>query len=210
MVSSTSLIDTEVSGPMPPVLQPEIMSQVQALNEDYLELLAMQSPSAVSQLQHFGPKLQASLVQLPAEHRARLAAAPYALYSLRFEDPRFWRTLCSCDPVGFETKYARSDSPLEAVFCEIALIQAWHIASTNPLAARVVYAMNDTVRMMLVRTPLWRVHRIALEHPNMLTPRWPTNPCFWPDLIAFVQVGDTARLATTKLLGLQLIAAELR
>jgi hypothetical protein len=41
-------------------------------------------------------------------------------------------------------------------------------------------------------------------------PRWPTNPGFWPDLARFAAAGDQQRLATAKLLGSQLIAAELQ
>jgi hypothetical protein len=40
-------------------------------------------------------------------------------------------------------------------------------------------------------------------------PRWPTNPAFWPDLIRLAAANDTRRLGTARLLGTQLIAAEL-
>ena len=42
-----------------------------------------------------------------------------------------------------------------------------------------------------------------------MTPRWPANPAFWPDLIRFAASGDSRRLETTQLLGNQLIAVEL-
>lgn len=210
MVSSTRLVDRDDPARiLPPVLRPDLLSRIYALNGDYLELLATRTPSQFAQIQHFAPKLQESLAQLSAEHRARLAATPYSLYSLRFEDVRFWRAACSPEGVAIAERYAAIAGPLEAVFCETALLQAWHIAATNGLAARVLYSMNEVVRAALASTPLWRIRRIALEHPDLLMPRWPMNPCFWPDLLAFVHTADSVRLATTQLVGMQLIASEL-
>ncbi len=194
----------------PPVLRSDLLSQVHGLNADYLELVASRAPGPCAQIEFFAPKVQESLARLSAEHRARLAATPYAIYTVRFDDARFWRAACACERSGILEKYASTAGSLESAFCETVLLQAWHIAITNGLAARVLYGMHDAVRAALASTPLWQLRRIAMEHPNLLAPRWPTNPCFWPDLLAFVQAGDSVRLATTQLLGMQLIAAELK
>lgn len=211
MVSSTRISDKDDPARiLPPVLRHDLLLQIHALNADYLELVALSTDSQNSQIRHFAPKMQAALALLAPEHRARIAATPYTLYSLRFEDSRFWRAACSCGALSVAEKYALSARALETVFSEAALLQAWHISLTNALAARVLYAMNDVVRGLLATTPLWRIRQIAIEHPNLLMPRWPTNPCFWPDIVAFARAGDWVRHATTQLLGTQLIAAELK
>lgn len=196
-----------------PVLRQDILSRVQELNSDYLELLAAEraSDQSVGQLQYFAPRLQVALAGLSYEQRARLAAVPYALYSLRFEDARFWQMTCDTSHRRIDERClaAAQGSSLRALFVEIALMQAWYIASTHPLAARMIYSMGDSVRERVAALSLWQVKRIVAEHAQLMTPRWPTNPCFWPDLVAFAKVSDSVRLAATQLLGTQLIAAEL-
>lgn len=196
-----------------PVLRQEILSRIHELNSDYLELLAIERASAecAGQLQFFTPKVQAAIAEISFEHRARLAAAPYALYSLRFEDPRFWKTACDTAHRKIDERYgvAPDGGSLRGLFIEIALMQAWHIASTHPLAARMVYSMGESVRKRVAALSLWQVKQIVAEHAKIMAPRWPNNPCFWPDLIAFSKASDAVRLAATQLLGTQLIAAEL-
>ena len=67
----------------------------------------------------------------------------------------------------------------------------------------------DAVAECIADTPLWQLRRIAVDYAGLLMPRWPTNPCFWPDLVRFAAAVMPRRLATAQLLGSQLIAAEL-
>ena len=99
---------------------------------------------------------------------------------------------------------------LQASLCEVALLYAWHVATASPLAARLIYAMPETVKQRLTAAPPWYVRRIAVHHASLLMPRWKTNPGFWPDLVRFAAAGDQQRLGTAKVLGSQLIAAELQ
>ena len=69
--------------------------------------------------------------------------------------------------------------------------------------------MPDVVRHCLAVTPPWRVKRIAAELARPLSPRWPTNPRFWPDLVRFAAREDWVRLTAAQLLGNQLLATEL-
>jgi hypothetical protein len=199
--------------PFAPVLRADLLTRIHELNSDYLELLATERTpdECMGQLQYFAPRLKASFAGLSLEHRARLAATPYTLYSLRFEDVRFWQAASRTPRQPIEERYAVAPSggSFRALFVEIAVLQAWHIANTHPLAARVLYSMGEAVRERVAIMPLWQVKHIVAERARILTPRWPMNPCFWPDLLAFAKTGDSARLAATQLLGTQLIAAEL-
>lgn len=211
--------DTEgVPGASAPVLSATVLAQIYELNLDYLELLAAEHNAAVSgegQLQHLPGKLHAAIADLAPAARAALAALPYTLYSLGFEDEKLWRALAEpaalAASLSVSERYAQSrDASLQASLCEVALLYAWHVATSSPLAARLIYAMPDTIAQRLSGAPPWYVRRLSVHHASLLMPRWPTNPGFWPDLVRFAAAADSQRLATAKVLGSQLIAAELQ
>jgi len=90
------------------------------------------------------------------------------------------------------------------------LFFAWHVASTQRMAARVCFALPDFVIDALAGLRLWDLQRIAREQPALIRPRWPTHTGFWPDLVRFAARGDIDRLNATQLLGSHLLATELR
>lgn len=199
-----------------PVLDAALLARVQQLNLDYLELLVAEHglSECAAQLQHLPPTQRAALAALPAGALRWLATTPYTLYSLGVEDENFWASISAnsteVTPSSVVHRYARAaDTSAQYGFCKLALMHAWHLAATNTMAARVVYAMPHATAQRLAATPLWQVSRIASSHSTLLMPRWPTNPAFWPDLIRLAAANDQRRLSTAKLLGLQLIAAEL-
>jgi len=200
-------------GASAPVLGRALLTRVHELNCDYLDLLrtrrydvAAPSASALS------AKVLNALAELSPARRRALAAVPYTLYSLGFEDQELWRQHAATGTaVGADRRYfaIEAASALQA-FCEVALFHAWHVAVLHPFAARVVYSLPDATAARLVVTPLWHLRWIARTGPSLLLPRWPTNPCFWSDLVRFASEGDERRLRTAQLLGSQLIAAELQ
>ncbi|HKU16626.1 MAG TPA: hypothetical protein VJQ52_19700 [Steroidobacteraceae bacterium] len=213
-----SRYDTEgVPGASAPVLSATMLAQIYETNLDYLELLAAEHNAAVGgegQLQYLPCKLHAALADLAPAARAALAALPYTLYSLGFEDEKLWRTLAEpavlAASLSVSERYAQArDTSPQASLCEVALLYAWHVAASSPLAARLIYAMPDAIAHRLTAAPLWYVRRLSVHHASLLIPRWPTNPGFWPDLLRFAAAADNQRLATAKVLGSQLIAAEL-
>jgi hypothetical protein len=207
----------DLPGASAPVLSAAVLARIHELNVDYVELLAAEHNTAIAdgQLQHLPCKLHAALAELSSAARATLAALPYTLYSLGFEDEKLWRSLA--EPAALATSLSMSEryaqpysTSLQASLCEVALLYAWHVATSSPLAARLIYAMPESVAQQLTAAPPWYVRRLAVHHASLLMPRWPTNPGFWPDLVRFAAAGDHLRLATAKILGSQLIAAELQ
>ncbi len=199
-----------------PVLDPPLLASIHQLNLDYLTLLVAERKAAQceGQLQHFPPRQAAALAALSSRALRAVAAMPYTLYSLGFEDERFWKSVCAnataVAPDSFEHRYAHvGDGSPHYLFCESALFHAWHVAITNTMAARVAYAMPYATAQRLARTPLWQLRYIAASYSVLLMPRWPTNPAFWPDLIRFAGADDSRRLRITRLQGMQLIAQEL-
>jgi hypothetical protein len=198
------------------VLNAALLARIQQLNRDYLELLVAERASGEcsTQLQHLPPTKRAALAALPASGLRLLAATPYTLYSLGVEDENFWASVSEDSveamPSTVLHRYGpTSDTTAQYEFCKVALFHAWHVAATNPMAARVLYAMPYTTAQRLAATPLWQITCIAASHTALLMPRWPTNPAFWPDLIRLAAANDVRRLSTARLLGVQLIAAEL-
>lgn len=199
-----------------PVLDPALLEHVQQLNLDYLELLIAErdTPQGSAQLQHLPPRQRVTLAALSTRALRALAAMPYTLYSLGFEDEHFWDSVCTnataSTPASVTQRYAQmGDASAQYSFCNLALLHAWHVAGTNTMAARVIYAMPYVTARRLASTPLWQIRCIAASYSLLMLPRWPTNPAFWPDLIRFAGINDARRLHTTRLLGTQLIAAEL-
>ena len=208
----------ELPGASTPILSAAVLARIHELNLDYIELLAAER-SAVDaidgQLQHLPCKLHAAIAEMSTSARASLAALPYTLYSLGFEDEKLWRALAQpaalAASMSMRERYAQPrETSLQASLCEVALLYAWHVTTASPLAARLIYAMPETVAERLKAAPPWYVRRLAVHHASLLLPRWPTNPGFWPDLVRFAVADDQQRLATAKVLGSQLIAAELQ
>jgi hypothetical protein len=195
-----------------PVLDAVLLARVAELNHDYLDLLARERVdcAVAAQLQHFPERVARELSTLAPAARSELAAAPFTLYSLALDDERFWRTACDGEAASLEQRYGqRGPAWLQGPFCEAALMQAWRVATLSPLAARLVYAMSEEAARRLAATPPWRLKRSVVEQPALLTPRWPTNAAFWPDLVRYAAASDSRRLRTTQLLGCCLLAAEL-
>jgi hypothetical protein len=206
----------ELPGATTPVLTADLLARIHELNLDYLDLLLAEQAvgDEGGQVQQLPVRVREGLAMLSPSARRALAAMPYTLYSLGFEDEGFWRFACDpaalLVPMSVRERYAPPRGPaLHGSFCELALLYAWHVATSHRLASRVVYAMPEATARRLTATPLSLLKRIAANHPGLLMPRWPTNPGFWPDLVRFAATSDESRLATAKLLGNQLIAAEL-
>ena len=200
-----------VSGRCTPVLSRALLGHTLELNLDYVDLI-LAAPSAGFQVEALPQKVLDALAATDAAARRALASCPYTLFSLAFDDTRFWNAALEGLPDESheltERYGAVSASPMHSAFCEVALFFAWHVAQTHPVAARVLFAMPDAVAARLLDAPLWRIRRVAIDYPGLLTPRWTRNPVFWPDLIRLASSAD-ARLEAAQLHGSQLIACEL-
>lgn len=204
-------------GARAPVLGAALLARIQEMNRDYVELLLARRsmPDPYPYTECLPAKVLDALGRMPAASRHALAATPFALYSLGFDDRQFWATALADSGSGreiepIEARYgATSAAPMHATLCELALFLVWHTAASSRVAARVLFALPDTLAARLVEAPLWQLRRVAMDYPGLLTPRWPANPAFWPDLIRFAAAGDARRLETAQLLGNQLIATEL-
>jgi hypothetical protein len=205
-------IKDELPFSAPPVLTDALLHRIHEINLDYLRLLRSEQAHAecAAQLQHFAPKFLDNVAKADGGALQRAARVPYTLYSLGFEDLKFWQGACNASD-ELSLRYCSSSSAwVQGPFYEVALLFAWHVASSSRLAARVLFAMPDALVALFAKTSPSQVRRIAIDYPGLLMPRWPTNPGFWPELIRFAQEDDRGRMNNVKLLGTQLIAAQLQ
>jgi hypothetical protein len=199
-------------GVVTPILTSELLGRIYQLNLDYLELMmAAHTSPAAGGMRFLPDRVLDSLCKTTHETRQKIATTAISLYSLGFEDQEFWRTALRFDEQPIDGRYgALSSSVVQSSFCELALLHAWHVAVTQPIAARVVYGMPTAIIDRMARVRLWQLRRIAVDYPGLLMPRWPANPCFWADMIKFAASGDHRRLHTLQQLGHQLIAIDLQ
>ncbi len=201
-----------------PVLTPQLLSRIHQLNLEYLQLLIdTPEPSLCAHAEAMPVVIRQSLGTLPQSALQMLSIAPYAVYTLGFEDQDFWlATLSGVEPSGAHGLYvadsASSACHLQrhAAFCETIIFFAWHVAVANRLAARVLLGMPAPVIERLQSAPFRKLQQVMRACPWLLMPRWPVNPRFWPDLLRFAALGNAARVRESHLLGSQLIASDLR
>jgi len=200
-----------LQGTLAPVLTAPTLSAIRDLNSDYIELL-IADRDAQRFAKSLPPAVIAGLNDLDFAARRALAACPFALFSLGIEHQEFWRIASGTRNVAEEAPRYQALMSLSAESCFGigALFFAWHVASTQRMAAKVCFAIPDFVVDGLAGLRLWDLQRIARERPVLMKPRWPMHTGFWPDLVRFAARGDIERLNTTQLLGSQLIASELR
>lgn len=196
-------------GAAAPVLAADLLARVASLNLDYLELLIAARPASGG-MRFLPDRVLESLRKADSASLRSLASAAFSLYSLGFEDQEFWRTALRIDSPSVDSRYGVvSGAAGYSSFCEIALVHAWHVAVSQPLAARLMLGMSSPLVEGMTNAQLWQLRRVAVDHPGLLMPRWPANPCFWPEMIKFAVAGDARRLHALQQLGHQLLAIDL-
>jgi len=85
---------------------------------------------------------------------------------------------------------------------------AWHLCRTSPLAARVMLGLPATAIGQAAGLEPWQLRHLAGRQCAPVAPRWPSNPCFWPDLVRYADNQSPLRLTASRLLGMQLLAAD--
>jgi len=96
-----------------------------------------------------------------------------------------------------------------AAFTEMALFYAWHLVRSHPLAAQLLLGMKNQTLTVFKQLSIVKLRQLAEEHPDIITPRWPERTRFWQIMLSAIQQGTQERIAELRLLGIQMIAAEL-
>ena len=197
-----------------PVLTPPLLDRIRQLNLEYLQWVSAPAASLCAHADAMPGAIRQALGSLSPSTLQLVAAAPYALFSLGFEDQELWLpALSDDDACGLQVADSASTAchfQGHAAFCETVIFFAWHVAVANRLAARMALGMPAAVIERLQSASFRKLQHIMRASPWLLMPRWPSNPRFWPDLLKCAALGNPDAVKEAHLLGSQLIASDLR
>ena len=178
------------------------------VNARCLELLGHRAGSA-SPPMGLTAELRELEVLLDPVVRTRLAARPYLLVNMRFQDESWWQA-------ARRAPKARA-SPHQDVFprgaaiklARAVLILAWNGLRSNPAPASVLYGISAPVARVIVHLTLDDIEEIARRHFRQVKPRWDDRPAVWQDLILAARAEKASPMSACNLHALQLLTGEL-
>lgn len=150
--------------------------------------------------------LSSQLAPLTTAQRAAAAACPYALFDLRFHDGDHWKArFAVADP------WRVADEPAAdfeiARFAQLALLFAWHLATTSRLAAQLLLGMSERTVTEFNGVTMARLTELAAGEARYLKARWRDSGAYWGALVHAVSRADTINLRRVQLFGWQLAGA---
>jgi hypothetical protein len=198
-------------------LRAETLETLAELNELGLTLLVQQAalqaaphggeaPALLRELLPLVPKLEPQALR-------RAAACPCLLLDAGFTDAARWRQ-ASPGQVGEAAGAAAAAAwftvPATVEVARLVLTFAWHLARTQPGAARLLLGMPAACAEAIAALTLRRIHTLAERHPEWLRPRWPGRTQVWRELLGAADAGEPRALEQAHMRGLTLLAAEVR
>jgi len=187
------------------------LESVLELNEQVLMLLRAQFLAERAQpelLRDVG----ALLMGLDARSTRRAAASTVLLVDAGLADAGLWSDAI----VGAVNDRSRLlPAPFftvdgTAAVMRLVMTQAWHLARSEPVAARLLLGVSAANLTVIGGCTLNRLIQLAESRIEWLRPRWETRPRIWCDLLKAAGDGETAALERMRVRGLQLLAAEAR
>ncbi len=145
--------------------------------------------------------------------RRRAAACPYLLLDAGFGDPARWRAAAGAPQVGDaapDRYHGGLTMPAALEVARLVFIYAWHLARSQPPAARLLLGMPPASVTLIGRLTLRQIQALAESHPGWLRPRWPARLQVWRELLSAAASAETLALERARLRGLTLLAAEAR
>ena len=202
-------------------LSPNLKEQLQAFNRDFIDLVIFErgnvAGARAASISFLPDAVAAGLATLSSGALDGIALCRYTLFSCSFHATETWRRLArdAGEPRAVDERYSMSKHAVELTntprcsFLAVALAFAWHLHHMDRRLARVILGLHDETAALFAVIPLWRLHQVAYERPDLLKARWPENVGFWPDFIRIARDGTPAQLESARLVGAQLIAQEL-
>jgi hypothetical protein len=111
------------------------------------------------------------------------------------------------------------DAPAAAAFftvdaavrvMRLVMTHAWHLARSEPAAARLLLGLSATNVTVIGGCSLTRLLGLADVRTQWLRPRWEDRPGVWRELLRTAAAGDAGALERLRVRGLQLLAGEAR
>jgi len=187
------------------------LESVLEVNEQILALLRAQCLAGVAPpplLREVG----ALLMSLDARSLRCAAASAVLLVDVGWADAGLWSDAIlgavNDRPTRFPEPFFTVDGAVAVM--RLAMTQAWHLARSEPGAARLLLGVSAANVTVIGGCTLSRLTRVAEARIQWLRPRWESRPTIWRDLLRTACEGDSGALERLRGRGLQLLAAEAR
>jgi hypothetical protein len=181
------------------------------LNEEVLTLLRAQCNAGGAQapLIH---DLSDLLVNLDAASMRRAAGSAVLLVDAGFADGSRWSDAIIGAVNDRGSRVPGSFFTVDAAVSVMRLVvtHAWHLARSEPAAARLLLGLSATNVAVIGGCTLHRLTVLAEARAQWLRPRWENRPRIWRDLLRTAAEGDAGALERLRIRGLQLLAADAR
>ena len=194
------------------VLSEALRVSLRELNARFLACMSKMPEEELSYL-GFAPTVARLLRACGTEATLVMADCPYALFDAAFRQHEYWQDICNSSfPPPQDAAVAGSDAAdylLEyAALTEMALFFAWHLATTNALATRLVLGMPRATAELIRSSTLTAIAGAVRTRRRLLRPRWPQRTLFWRRLLAISPQSSFEETTTAQLVGIQLMATE--
>jgi hypothetical protein len=140
---------------------------------------------------------------LESEARKSVAAFPFVIIDLRFQDAAWWREVGRALSINSALSTPFSDLALET------LLFARQAAREDINVAKAMFAMTSPVANVIASLSLQQVRAIALNSSQQLRVRWDNDPDFWGELLVACRAGDEQAMAALRRQGKLLFCGEL-
>jgi len=185
----------------------QMLQSLRELNHRFLDLVAA-PPRDWSPYADVGLSFELcnEVAPLSSAQKAAIANCPYALFDLRFNDDGHWNARLR-DAANWHVADASAVDENRLHFVRLALFFAWHVASTGPLAARLLLGMNEVTATAFRSVTIDCLPSLSATENANLTARWNTCASYWSALARAAGRPNPACLRRIQLHGLQLAAA---
>ncbi len=182
------------------LLTPAIRRDLADLNRQYLELALAPELSDDPRFA-WSEVVRSSLVRSDEATLGRMSACPFALFDIQLAVARL-----PSSPVPFRVADGLSAAaePWHGrclTFAQLALFMALRLAEAAPLALRIALGLSSAAEQKLREMCPSEVAQFA-ACPEVVRPRWPSNPRFWAMLRCAARVDSASLLQSAHCFGI--------
>jgi hypothetical protein len=196
------------------VLSSTLRNSLRELNARFLACLKRMPDEELGYL-GFPPGVMRLLRGCEADSTLIMAACPYTLFDASFRQHEHWQVIVgsTAGPGVREEAWfipgGSSELLVEySALTEMVLFFAWHLATTNVLATRLVLGMSPATADLIRSSSLPAIANSMRTRRRLLRPRWPQRTLFWRRLLAITPLSTSEEATGAQLVGIQLMATE--